>query len=111
MQYSEFDSSKSGLPKPALNGGLYTGERFKGNWGNVYVQPDVVYMTNTNLSSANPPPNALIQYGDIVRPGNNVPKFKNIHQFSKKHNIVCTGSTKSTPFKSSDPLFQPEMTI
>ena len=111
MNYSNFDNSKSGIPKPVLNGGLYTGEAFKGPWGNVYVQPDVVYMTNKNLISALPPQNALTQYGDIIRPGNNVPNFQNIHKFSNKHNIVCTGSVKSKVFKSNDPFFENQMTM
>lgn len=111
MKYSIFDNSKSGIPKPSLNGGLYTGEEFKGNWGNVYVQPDVVYMNNVNLITANPPKTALTQYGDIIRPGNNDPMFQNIKQFSEKHNIICTGNYKSEPYKSSDPFFENQMKI
>jgi hypothetical protein len=59
MKYSNFDNSRSGIPKPSLNGGLYTGEPFKGDWGNVYVKPDVVYMNNVNLITANPPKNSI----------------------------------------------------
>jgi hypothetical protein len=111
MKHSDFDNSQSGVPQPVLNGGLYTGEKFKGNWGNTYVQPDVIFMTNKNLISANPPQHALTQYGDIIRPGNNVPKFMNIHKFSNKHNIVCTGSFKNTSFKSHNPSLHNQMTI
>lgn len=52
----------SSIPPPALNGGLYTGEPFKGPWGNVPVVPDTDYMINVNLRSARPPPEALTQY-------------------------------------------------
>ena len=60
-------------PPRALNGGLYTGEKFLEGapWGNVPVVPDVDYMTNVNLRSANPPVQALFQYPGNVRPGNN----------------------------------------
>lgn len=111
MKYSDFDNSKSRIPKPSLNGGLYTGEKFKGAWGNIYVQPDVVSMTNKNLISANPPQHALTQYGDIIRPGNSVPNFHNIHKFSNNHNIICTGSFKNTPFKSHNPYLHNQMMI
>jgi hypothetical protein len=111
MQFSNFDNSKSRIPKPALNGGLYTGEPFKGPWGNLYVQPDMVYLTNENLKSANPPVNALIQYGNVIRPGNNNPVLKDIHMYSKEHNIVCTGSFKGGPFVSNDPLYQEQMLL
>jgi hypothetical protein len=60
-------------PQPSLNGGLFTGAPFKPNapWANVPVVPDVDYMTNVNLRSANPPPQALYQYPGNTRPGNN----------------------------------------
>ena len=60
-------------PKRQLNGGLFTGEPFLKDapWANVPVIPDVDYMTNINLRSANPPPQAIYQYPGNVRPGNN----------------------------------------
>ena len=60
-------------PPRALNGGLFTGEPFLAGapWGNVPVVPDVDYMTNVNLRSANPPVQALFQYPGNTRPGNN----------------------------------------
>jgi len=66
-----FDS----LPKPSLNGGLYTGEPFQKGapWGNVPVVPDTGYMIHYNLKSANPPPGAEYQYPTGFRPGNNNP--------------------------------------
>jgi hypothetical protein len=57
--------------KPVLNGGLYSGEPFKGPWGNTPVIADAVTMTKYTLLSANPPPNATKQFGDNIRPGNN----------------------------------------
>ena len=61
------------LPKPSLNGGLYTGEPFAKNapYANVPVIPDVGYMIHYNLRSANPPPGAIYQYPGNIRPGNN----------------------------------------
>jgi hypothetical protein len=59
------------VPPAPLNGGLYTGEPFKGPWGNVPVIPDVDYMTSINLRSANPPVEALMHYPGGPRAGNN----------------------------------------
>jgi len=61
------------IPHPKLNGGLYTGEPFTKDapWANVPVVPDVDYMTNINLKTANPPPGAIYQYPGHNRPGNN----------------------------------------
>jgi hypothetical protein len=111
MQFSDFDNSQSGIPKPSLNGGLYTGEKFNGPWGNVYVQPDIVYLTSMNLKSANPPQNALVQYGNVIRPGNNNPVLTNTHKYSNEHNVVCTGSFKGGDVVSYDPLFENEMLL
>jgi hypothetical protein len=112
MQFSDLDNSTvGGIPKPDLNGGLYTGEPFKGPWGNVYVQPDMVYLTTINLKSANPPESALLQYGNVIRPGNNEPVLQNTHMYSNEHNIVCTGSVKTGQFKSNDPLYKGQMLL
>lgn len=63
----------SPVPPPALNGGLYTGERFLDGapWANVSVRPTASYMTNVTLRSANPPIDALFQLQSGYRPGNN----------------------------------------
>jgi hypothetical protein len=61
------------IPRPGLNGGHYTGEPFEKNapWGTVPVIPDTTFMIHYNLSSANPPPGANVQYIGYDRPGNN----------------------------------------
>lgn len=58
---------------PPHNGGLYTGEPFnKGApWANIPNIPDVQYLTNVTLKSANPPPQAINQYPGHTRIGNN----------------------------------------
>lgn len=66
------------VPPPKLNGGLYTGEPFKGPWGNVHVTPDVDYMTHVNLKTANPPIEALMHYPGGPRPGNNSQKMPGV---------------------------------
>lgn len=77
-------------PPRALNGGLYTGEPFKKGapWGNVPVIPDVDYMINVNLRSANPPPKALFQYPGNTRPGNNYQNNTGLQQ-SGSYNFLC----------------------
>jgi hypothetical protein len=74
----------SPMPKPALNGGLYTGEPYLPNapWANVPVVPCAAYMTHMNLRSANPPPNALFQMQPNVRPGNSTdPQMPGVTRF------------------------------
>lgn len=76
------DPETQGIPPRALNGGLFTGEPFAKNapWGNVPVIPDVSYMTQFNLRSANPPPGAVFHYPGTVRPGNNEPDMPGIER-------------------------------
>jgi hypothetical protein len=86
------------IPPPrALNGGLFTGEPFLEGapWANVPVIPDVDFMTNVNLRSANPPTEALFQYPGNTRPGNNFNQntglqgYKGRHGFTQPHNFSC----------------------
>lgn len=72
----EKEQSYVAPPPRALNGGLFTGEPFfrGAPWANVPVIPDVDYMTNVNLRSAQPPPGAIYQYPGNTRPGNNYQK-------------------------------------
>lgn len=83
-------------PKPKLNGGLYTGEPFHKNapWGNVPVTPDIEYMINTNLRSANPPIEALFQYPGTTRIGNNHQSYHGLAR-PKTHNFTCAPCIKS----------------
>ena len=106
MKFGEYNYDAYAPPKkPELNGGLYTGEPFKGNWGNVPIIPDTVYMTQEHLKSANPPIDALFQFGNNTRPGNNQHFIETSHLLSKEHNIVCGGKIKSkVQYESSDPL-------
>lgn len=83
-------------PQPSLNGGLFTGTPFlKGApWGNVPVIPDVDYMTNVNLKSANPPPGAIYQYPGNTRPGNNYQKNTGLQPYKGRsgnidYNFAC----------------------
>jgi hypothetical protein len=77
------------IPKPKVNGGLYTGTPFQKGapWGNVPVVPDVAYMTNVNLRSADPPPGALFQYPGSTRPGNNEQNMPGISHQQHQHHI------------------------
>lgn len=99
----EKDKKMSKLPPQRVNGGLYTGVAARGPWGSVPVIPDEVYLTNQNLRSANPPMDAITQYTNGIRPGNNLPQHSKINKFSDSHDIVCTGKLKSFDTKSYDP--------
>ena len=67
------NNNYSPIPKPKLNGGLYTGEPFKGPWGNVPVIPDAAYLTyvTQRLSTDNVPTASLYQMQAPCRSGNN----------------------------------------
>jgi hypothetical protein len=82
------------IPPPSLNGGLYTGEKFKGEWGNYPATPDVVYMMKYNLLTAKPPPGATCHYPGTIRPGNNSPEYPDIHRIAG-YNLAC-GSCENT---------------
>ena len=71
IQYA--DEYPTNLPKRAVNGGWFTGEPFSDNapYKNIEVLPDAGYMIHYNLTSANPPPDAIFQYPGGIRPGNN----------------------------------------
>jgi len=96
-QWSGPDDS---APEPLLNGGLYTGESFKGPWGNYPVAPT----TNgfmANLASANPPPGALDQFPGYVRLGNNF-QVNPSKDFSNETMIKCTGGAKKSKSKKTN---------
>ena len=98
LPYAYISSKPIDIPKPRLNGGLYTGEPFKTGapWANVPVIPDAGYMTNFNLRSANPPAAALFQYPGNIRPGNNHQTIPGVQVLSSEHALVCnTGKINS----------------
>ena len=102
LDYSDYNFSEFGFikpPKPSLNANLYTGEPFHKDalYKDYPVIPDSTYMNNVNLRSANPPPNAIDQYTDTIRPGNNSQVFTNIERFSDNTNIVCGNQHEHTP--------------
>lgn len=92
-------------PPRALNGGLFTGEPFAPGapWANVPVVPDVDYMTNINLQSANPPARALYQYPGNTRPGNNwqrntgLQPYQGPDGFELPYNFSCTSCQTLKP--------------
>lgn len=72
LSYAYIDtSSKASVPDRLANGGLYTGEVAKGDWGNYPVIPESHILTTKNLLSANPPSGAIQQSVSTLRPGNN----------------------------------------
>ena len=94
----------SPIPKPALNGGLYTGEPYYPNapWANVPVVPSAAYMNHMNLRSANPPLQALFQMQPNIRPGNStdtqipgVTRFLGDSNFGP-FNFLCTPCIEKT---------------
>ena len=104
LHFSTLDASAVVI-SPSPNGGLYTGEPFKGPWGNVPVTPDTVHMTTSSLKSGNnPPAAALTQFGNILRPGNNNMRLEKYmaERTDDRTNIFCTNNTavkKPTPMK------------
>lgn len=92
--------NKSVPPPPRrLNGGLYTGQPFEKDapWANLSVIPEAGYMTYVNLRSANPPPDALMQYPGNIRPGNNYQYMPGVSRLSIKTNLWCNDSPCKAP--------------
>ena len=85
------------VPPPALNGGLYTGEPFKGPWANVPVTPDVDYLTHVNLKSAHPPSEALKHYPGGPRPGNNVQNMPGVDLDNNKMSYLDSSCSTLAP--------------
>lgn len=94
--------AKLNIPPPSLNGGLYTGEPFKENapHANIPIIPDTGYIIHYAMRSAHPPPpvEALYQYPDNHRPGNNTPIMPGIGPFAGgKYGIMCQNSPREKP--------------
>lgn len=97
-KYGEYSFEKFGYmkpPAPSKNGGLFTGEPFKkgAEYADVKVTPDAFFMNNFTLASANPPPGAMGQATDTVRPGNNK---QIIHNYDQYQQIYCHRAPKSS---------------
>ena len=73
--YIEEEHKNMQLPPERANGGLYTGETAKGNWGAFYVQPEAHVYHTQNLLSAAPPPGAVQQPAAFIRPGNSATMY------------------------------------
>lgn len=80
------------IPPRKLNGGLYTGEPFKGDWGNIPIVPDAGHIANERRFYAYHHPVSH------VRHGNNVPfppRTSDVHAFPEISAIFpVTTSTK-----------------
>ena len=78
-------------PPPTLNGGWYTGAPFMEGapWRTHNVTPDVAFMINNNLRSAQPPPGATSQYPGSYRPGNNAQSMPGVIPYKKTNDIMC----------------------
>ena len=91
QKYGDYSFEKFGYmkpPEPSLNGGLYTGEAFEkgSSYADVKVTPDAFFMNNFTLASANPPPGAMGQATNTMRPGNNKQILTN---YEKHGQIYC----------------------
>lgn len=99
LQFAEYEFEKYGYmppPPPSLNGGLYTGESFKGPWGNVPVIPDATYMINKNLVRGNGyvAPGSTFQYppsrqGNSFVDWNGLKRYQGTALNSGPFNIYC----------------------
>ena len=104
LQYSDYEFEKYGYMKPkppALNGGLYTGEKFNGAHGNVPVQADAEYMITQNLASANPPIEGRFHYPGYTRPGNNKQNLPGTKQYSNIHSFRCLSNKELIKYKNN----------
>ena len=84
----QWSGPNDSAPEPMLNGGLYTGEKFDGPWGN-YPVPPTANGFIANLASANPPPGAMDQMPGYIRLGNNF-QVNPTQEYSGDTLIKCT---------------------
>jgi len=108
LEFSEYDFEAQGyqpVPKPTLNGGLYTGEPFDSNapYGYIHVDPDATeYMYNNLRRGHNPPPNARLQYPG-TRSGNSYVEWRGLSRYEGTnvnwgpHHIYCAPCEAVTP--------------
>jgi hypothetical protein len=92
LQFSDYEFEKYGYMKPkppSKNGGLYSGEEFKGPHRNIPVIADSEYMITENLKSANGPIEGLFHYPGYTRPGNNKQELPGTKQYSNIHSFRC----------------------
>ena len=90
LGFSEIDPKEFvGVPARKVNGGLYTGEVAKGDWGNVAVVPEAHVLVGENLKSANPPPEGVFHIPGYTRPGNNTQIFPNHTQINPNYHSRC----------------------
>lgn len=90
LNFSEIDLSEPyGVPPRKVNGGLYTGEAAKGDWGNVPVVPEAHVLVGENLKSANPPPEGVFHIPGYTRLGNNTQVFPGHRQLNPNYHVRC----------------------
>lgn len=70
-QHLRASDTKTAVPPPPANGGLYNAPQAVGGHASIPVAPTVTNMVYYNLRSANPPPGALQQFIGTNRLGNN----------------------------------------
>ncbi len=94
--YSELDkTAPSGIPPRKPNGGLYTGEIAKGDWGCFPVVPEAYIYSTENLKSADPPPRATnFIPGGFNRVGNSVQLFPNHTKYNNVLLMECVENDK-----------------
>jgi hypothetical protein len=84
LHYSYIDPQEPiSVPKPQVNGGLYTGEPFKQNapWGNIAIEPEShVYAEKLNRLDSIP---------GYTRLGNNTQQFPAHEKYDKKNRFIC----------------------
>lgn len=90
LEFSQIDRDEPiTIPARKVNGGLYTGEAAKGDWGNVPVVPEAHILVGENLKSANPPPEGVYHIPGYTRPGNNTQVFPNHIQLHPHYLVRC----------------------
>lgn len=95
LGFCEIPTTKVTIPPPKPNGGRYTGEpALAGSgWEPVTVSPEHHKMINETLLTANPPPQANMQYQACQRPGNNTVLMPGVQPYSgvsgAEYQILC----------------------
>ena len=72
---------------PQVNGGLYGGPQSDKPWANIPVAPTATNLIHYNLRSANPPPEAIVQYPGGDRLGNNYTAMPGVYWYNPDNPI------------------------
>ena len=87
LPYHQWNNPNVNSPAHQYQSGVFTGPQAYGPWGGIPVTPTTSNMINNNLKSANPPPEATIQYPGTDHLGNNFSAMPGVNWYNNTTEI------------------------